>query len=91
MIMPFFLSLQAFKLARYPIHYHLQGRANSSYVRGCSIHHTFNRAINIHGTHGVLIEHNVAYDVMGGAFFLEDGIETGNTFQYNLSKEDLQL
>ena len=56
-----------------------------SYVRGCSIHETFNRAVNVHGTHNVVVEHTVIYDIMGGAFFLEDGIETGNTFQYNLA------
>lgn len=75
---------QAFRLGRYPIHFHLNGDNSGSYVRGCAIHHTFNRAVNIHGTHNVLVEHNVIYDVMGGAFFLEDGIETGNVFQYNL-------
>lgn len=31
-----------------------------------------------------MIENNVVYDVMGGAFFLEDGIEHGNVIQYNL-------
>ena len=77
-------SGQAFRLGRYPIHFHLMGRVSGSYVRGCSIHKTFNRAVNIHNTHNVLIEHNVVYNVMGGALFLEDGIETGNTLQYNL-------
>ena len=75
---------QAFRLGRYPIHFHLNGIMTGSYVRGCSIHHTFNRAINIHNTHNVLIENNVAYDVMGGAFFLEDSIERDNILQYNL-------
>ena len=55
-----------------------------SYVRGCAIHHTFNRAVTVHGVSGLLVENNVAYDVMGHAFFIEDGIETGNTIQYNL-------
>lgn len=32
-----------------------------------------------------MIERTVIYNIMGGAFFLEDGIETGNTFQYNLA------
>ncbi|XP_048254094.1 fibrocystin-L-like [Haliotis rufescens] len=75
---------QAFRLGRYPIHFHLNGDMSSSYVRGCSIHHTFNRAVNVHGTHNTFVEHNVLYDVKGGAFFLEDGIETGNYFRYNL-------
>ncbi|CAH8626270.1 unnamed protein product [Schistosoma guineensis] len=80
----FYFMGQAYRLGRYPIHFHLNGLMNGSYVRGCSIHKTFNRAINIHNTHEVLIENNVVYDVMGGAFFLEDGIEHGNLIQYNL-------
>lgn len=56
-----------------------------SYVRGCSIHQTFNRAVTIHNTHRLLVEHNVIYDIMGGAFFIEDGIETHNILQYNLA------
>lgn len=62
----------------------MSGDVTGSYVRGCAIHHTFNRAVTIHGVHGLLVEHNVAYHVMGHAFFIEDGIETGNTIQYNL-------
>ncbi|XP_053372863.1 fibrocystin-L-like [Mercenaria mercenaria] len=76
---------QAFRLGRYPIHFHLNGDMSTSYVRGCGIHHTFNRAVNIHGTHNTLVEKTVIYNIMGGAFFLEDGIETGNTIQYNLA------
>ena len=76
---------QAFRLGRYAIHFHLNGNMSGSYVRGCSIHKSFNRAVNVHNTHNVLIEHNVIYDIMGGALFLEDGIETGNVYQYNLA------
>lgn len=77
---------QAFRLGRYPIHWHLMGDINyQSYVRGCAIHHTFNRAVTIHNTHRLLVEHNVIYDIMGGAFFIEDGIETENILQYNLA------
>ena len=75
---------QAFQLGRYPIHFHLNGNMSKSYVTGCSIHHTFNRAINVHGSHNVKISKNVGYNIMGGAFFLEDGIETGNEFDENL-------
>ena len=75
---------QAFRLGRYAIHFHLNGNMSGSYVRGCSIHKSFNRAINVHNSHNVLIEHNVIYDIMGGALFTEDGIETGNIYQYNL-------
>lgn len=81
-----FYAGQAFRLGRYPIHWHLMGDIDGkSYVRGCSIHQTFNRAVTIHNTHGLLVEHNVIYDIMGGAFFIEDGIETRNVLQYNLA------
>nr|XP_032810523.1 fibrocystin-L isoform X1 [Petromyzon marinus] len=77
---------QAFRLGRYPIHWHLMGDvAFRSYVRGCALHHTFNRAITIHNTHQLLVERNVAYNVMGGAYFIEDGIEQGNVLQHNLA------
>ncbi|KAM8840499.1 PKHD1 like 1, tandem duplicate 1 isoform 3-T3 [Spinachia spinachia] len=77
---------QAFRLGRYPIHWHLMGDIDhKSYVRGCGIHRTFNRAVTIHNTHNLLVEHNVIYDILGGAFFIEDGIETGNILQYNLA------
>uniref|UniRef100_A0A3Q2VVI1 PKHD1 like 1, tandem duplicate 2 n=1 Tax=Haplochromis burtoni TaxID=8153 RepID=A0A3Q2VVI1_HAPBU len=77
---------QAFRLGRYPIHWHLMGDINyKSYVRGCAIHQTFNRAVTIHNTHRLLVEHNVIYNIMGGAFFIEDGIETQNILQYNLA------
>ena len=75
---------QAFRLGRYPIHFHLNGDVSGSYVRGCSIHHTFNRAVTIHGVDNLLVEKNVAYDVLGHAYFLEDGIEQHNTIQDNL-------
>ncbi|CAL1525941.1 unnamed protein product, partial [Lymnaea stagnalis] len=78
-------SGQAFRLGRYPIHFHLNGNMSESFVRGCAIHTSFNRAVNIHGSHNVLVEYNVLYNIMGGAFFLEDGDEIGNTFQYNLA------
>ncbi|XP_012942613.1 fibrocystin-L [Aplysia californica] len=78
-------SGQAFRMGRYPIHFHLNGIMDQSFVRGCSIHTSFNRAVNVHGSHNILIEHNVIYNVMGGSFFLEDGDEIGNIFQYNLA------
>lgn len=81
--------LHTARLGRYPIHFHLNGDMSGSYVRGAAIHNTFNRAINVHGTHNVLIEHNVAYKVMGGAFFLEDGIETGNKYYVSNCSTDM--
>ena len=36
---------QAFQLGRYPIHFHLIGNINESYVKNCAIHDTYNRAV----------------------------------------------
>ncbi|XP_078699976.1 fibrocystin-L-like [Branchiostoma floridae x Branchiostoma belcheri] len=76
---------QAFRLGRYPIHSHLNGDMSNSYVRGNAIHRSFNRAVTMHGTNNLLVERNVAFNIMGGAYFIEDGIETGNILQYNLA------
>ena len=75
---------QAFMLGRYPIHYHMSGDVNGSFVRGCAVHNTFNRAFTIHGVHNLLLEDNVAFNNLGHAYFLEDGIETGTIIQRNL-------
>ena len=75
---------QAFRLGRYPIHFHLNGDVTGSYVRGCSIHHTFNRAVTVHAVDNLLVENNVAYNILGHAYFLEDGIEENNIIQDNL-------
>ncbi|XP_066271366.1 fibrocystin-L-like [Branchiostoma lanceolatum] len=76
---------QAYRLGRYAIHFHLLGNVTKSYVKGCSIHKSFNRAVNIHNTHHLLVERNVIYNTMGGSFFLEDGLEIHNIIQYNLA------
>lgn len=75
---------QAFRLGRYPIHFHLNGNVSGSYVRGCGIHNTFNRAVTVHAVDYLLVEKNVAYNIMGHAFFLEDGNEKHNIIQDNL-------
>ena len=46
---------------------------------GISIHRSFNRAVTIQNCHNILVQNNVVYDVKGGAFVLEDGIETGKS------------
>lgn len=76
---------QAFRLGRYPIHFHMNGDMPSSYISECAIHESFNRAVNMHATNYLLVEKTVIYNIMGGAFFLEDGVEIGNTIQYNLA------
>jgi hypothetical protein len=75
---------QAFRLGRYPIHFHLTGNVSRSYVRACALHQTFNRAVTIHGADHLLVEKNVAFNILGHAYFLEDGNEQYNIIQHNL-------
>ena len=56
---------QAFRLGRYPIHFHIDGDVNGSYVKGCAVHHSFNRAVTIHGVNNLVVEDNVIYDILG--------------------------
>ncbi|CAF3592631.1 unnamed protein product [Rotaria sordida] len=76
---------QAFRLGRYPVHFHMNGNMSLSYIKSSSIHQTFNRAVNIHASHYLTVENNVIYNIMGGAMFLEDGIEVGNILRGNLA------
>lgn len=74
------------QIARYPVHFHLCNNVPSgTYVRYNSIHDSNFRCVTIHATNGVLVEGNVAYKNIGHCYFLEDGVETGNTFRGNLA------
>ena len=77
---------QAGVLGRYCMHLHKLGDApeTDSYLRYNSIHHSFQRATTIHGTHHAVVKGNVAYDIMAHAYFIEDGDEMYNTFEKNL-------
>ncbi|XP_069115544.1 cell surface hyaluronidase-like [Argopecten irradians] len=74
----------------YPIHFHMcedvDGDAypNPPYIRDNAIHHTFARCLTIHGTHGVMVQDNVAYESLGHCYFLEDGGEKRTVFDGNL-------
>ena len=71
-------------LMRYPVHFHLQGdSAQGSFVRNSSLHHLYNRCITIHGSSGVLLEGNAAFNTYGHCYFLEDGAETRNVLKRN--------
>ena len=76
---------QAFRLGRHPLNFHLSGSINGSFIKGCSIHHTFNRAIGITGVDNVVVENNVAFSILGHAYFFEDGNEKYNTLERNLA------
>mmetsp|Transcript_11766 Transcript_11766/g.14644 ORF Transcript_11766/g.14644 Transcript_11766/m.14644 type:complete len:1149 (-) Transcript_11766:779-4225(-) len=72
-------------LGRYPIHYHILGNdCVDCYFRSSSVHRSFYRCISIHGTNSITVSENVAYDVTGYCYYLEDGVEEDNTFSYNL-------
>lgn len=76
---------QLFSLGGYAIYFNTIGDSPSSYVSECAIHKSFNRAVDIKATNYIKIEKTVIYDVLGGALFLEDGSEFGNTLEYNLA------
>lgn len=46
------------RIGRYSIHFHMIGAVRNSYVRYNSIHHTYNRAIAIHGVHYLRVQNN---------------------------------
>ena len=75
---------QEFQLGRYPFHSHVNGDMSQSYFIGNAVYNSFNRAFNIHATDNSLVKDNVVYDINGGTFFTEDGVETNNTFENNL-------
>ncbi|MCA8971587.1 MAG: G8 domain-containing protein [Planctomycetes bacterium] len=76
---------QSGRLGRYPMHWHMcRDAAAGHYIERSSIHHTWNRAVTIHGTDAVRLKDNVAYRNLGHAVFLEDGSEMDNTIERNL-------
>ena len=72
-------------LGRYPIHFHLLGSCTDCYVKDSSFLRSYYRCISIHVTNNVLVEENVAYDITGFCYYLEDGIEENNTLAFNLA------
>ena len=72
-------------MGRYPFHIHLAGDGGSlSYIADSSIHHSYFRAVTVHGSNYVQVTGNVAYDIVGHAYYMEDGVEENNTFAYNI-------
>ncbi|XP_060081443.1 protein DDB_G0287365-like [Ylistrum balloti] len=77
-------------IGHYPIHFHMcedvdgDDYPNPPYIKDNVIHHTFARCITLHGTHGVMVMDNVAYESLGHCYFLEDGGEKRTVFDGNL-------
>ena len=80
----FFRMGQAGVMARYPFHWHFVGDAPGQFIRNSSIHHSFQRCINIHRTNQVSVTNNTCYNFKGHGFFLEDGVEVDNIISGNL-------
>ncbi|MBX3222131.1 MAG: hypothetical protein KF795_16555 [Labilithrix sp.] len=73
-------------IGRYPIHFHLSGDVTgTSYVTDSSIWRSNWRCAVLHRTDHALISRNVAYDVFGHCYYLEDGVEMNNELSYNLA------
>ena len=75
---------QAFMLGRYPIHFHMIGNVQKSWIRKNSIHQTYNRGTTLHGVHYLEVSGNFYYKAMGHTVFIEDAIETKNLIVDNL-------
>ena len=71
-------------LRRYPVHFHMDGDAPESYLKGSAIRNSSNRCVTIHGTNELTVKNNVCFDHVGHGFFMEDGAETDNVIAGNL-------
>ncbi|QSQ17656.1 G8 domain-containing protein [Myxococcus landrumensis] len=77
---------QKAKLGRYPFHWHMLAElGEGQYFRSSSVHHSYNRAITIHGTESTRVENNFFYDHIGHGVFLEDGSERFNVIKGNVT------
>ena len=73
-------------LGRYPFHLHLVNRSGAnSFLRDSAVWRSYYRCVSLHGTWGAEVSSNVAHDVVGHCYYLEDGVEEENTFQHNLA------
>eukprot|EP00474_Spongospora_subterranea_P005425 CRZ05883.1 hypothetical protein [Spongospora subterranea] len=72
-------------MGRYPFHIHMAGlNGRNSFLKSSSIHHSFYRCISVHGSYNALVSENVAYSIVGHCYYIEDGVEENNVFEYNL-------
>eukprot|EP01133_Synstelium_polycarpum_P020701 gene20701-24863_t len=82
---------QTYNLGYYPIHFHMCADVDTgpyaawpTFVKDTSIHHTFSRCLTIHGTSGLLVVNNFAYDHIGHCYFFEDSSEQRNYLDSNV-------
>ena len=72
-------------LGRYPIHFHQLRECPECYFKESSVHRSYYRCISIHATNSTTVSENVAYDIIGYCYYLEDGVETKNMFAFNMA------
>jgi len=73
------------RLGRYPLHFHMNGDVSGSVVSKNVVRGSHQRCYVLHGTDNAIVVDNVALDAVGHCYVLEDGGETGNTFERNLA------
>lgn len=77
------------ELQAHPLYFHELGDAAGSYVRRSVVRRSSNRAFGAKGTSNLVLEDNVAWDVIGSAFWLPDGTTRdrtrGNVLARNLA------
>lgn len=56
------------------------GRPTRMWLKGCTVNESAQRAVVIHNTNGVVVRDFNAFDILGHAYFLEDGSERKNEF-----------
>ncbi|MBS2033044.1 MAG: G8 domain-containing protein [Deltaproteobacteria bacterium] len=72
-------------LGRYPFHFHYAGDQTGSSFTDSSIWQSNWRCVAVHRTDNAQVSRNVAFDVFGHCFYLEDGVERGNELSFNLA------
>ncbi|KAL7531274.1 hypothetical protein ACHAXR_003949, partial [Thalassiosira sp. AJA248-18] len=82
---------QGGNLGRYPVHFHLCDNSNGSIVSKNVITNSNQRCVLIHGTNGVTVEDNVAWNTRGHCYATETGTEVNNIFKNNLGSHTMKL
>ena len=73
-------------LGRYPFHLHMVNTSGAaSFIKNSAIWRSFYRCVSLHGAFFANVSGNVAHDVVGYCYYLEDGVEEQNTISFNLA------
>lgn len=70
---------------RYPIHFHLMGDSQGSYVRNTTVHSSIQRGIVLHDVQNVELTGNVVFNTVGHNFVVETEATVNNTLRGNLA------